>query len=116
MLPHEPNKNRVLGKLCVYNHEYKNTGKSLRYRNPTVCVTCMYLRQRERRLADPYGTYAEWRKNNKKWIAVYNERYRLNNPEKVNNKKYHKKYYLTVTKPKRREQREREAEGMGAVV
>jgi len=33
-----------LGKLCIYEHEYKNTGKSIRYKSDKGCVVCKHNR------------------------------------------------------------------------
>jgi hypothetical protein len=30
-----------LGKLCKNNHEYLNTGKSLRYKSNNCCIICV---------------------------------------------------------------------------
>jgi len=37
-----------LGKLCKYGHEYKGTGKSLRYDSSNGCVVCSRNRSKRR--------------------------------------------------------------------
>ena len=38
-----------LGKICIHDHEYKNTGKSLRYIKSNHCVKCDQEYQQTRR-------------------------------------------------------------------
>jgi len=42
--------NKYLGKLCVHGHDYKNTGKSLRYKKFGRCIKCAELRRQNHQL------------------------------------------------------------------
>jgi hypothetical protein len=41
--------NKTLGVLCRKGHEYKNTGKSLRYKKNGDCILCVKMRQEKRK-------------------------------------------------------------------
>ncbi len=93
------NKNRVLGKLCEHGHEYKKTGKSIRYKNCQTCCTCNALSVLDRK-----GELERYREAHKEKMSKYQVKYRKDKKRK-NEKKYHNNYYLTVTKPKRKRDR-----------
>ena len=78
-------KNKILGKICIRRHDYKNTGKSLRYRKSRVCIECSNLRavgyRESGRKSKSQATY--YLKNREKELQRQ-ERYRLENREKIN--------------------------------
>jgi len=39
--------NKFLGKLCDHGHEYKNTGKTLRFKNLKRCVECCRIHRQK---------------------------------------------------------------------
>ena len=91
-----------LGTLCKYNHEYKDTGMSLRYKsNGHNCVECLVIYGKKRRienkdnmkeyLHDYYKKNKEhhkiqcklWSKKNKKKIIEMRQTYYKKNKEKI---------------------------------
>ncbi len=92
-------KKRVLGSICAQGHEYKKTGKSVRYRGCRTCCTCNALSVLDRK-----AELEEYRKAHKGKMSKYQVQYRKDKKRK-NEKKYQGNYYLTVTKPKRKRDR-----------
>ena len=48
------NEKYYLGKLCHRNHDYKTTGKSLRYKSNYYCVECKKITSNEKKQNGPY--------------------------------------------------------------
>ena len=87
---------RRLGTLCLRNHDYNGTGKSVRYISSGNCISCALL------LAD------KWKSNNRERFKVLQKRFRDNLTPKARAKrdKWQHEYYLSTIKPKRRKARE----------
>lgn len=81
MIEFNPEKN-YLGKLCPSAHEYKNTGKSLRFKSSRGCCECANKHSRE---------HPEYREKRKVKKAEYDKMYRAENRE--HKLEQDKKYY-----------------------
>ena len=70
--------NKILGVLCQNGHEYKNTGKSLRYKKPNGepkdCIKCMrlYHETHEFEKKCPYKASRSTRKREARAYAAIN--------------------------------------------
>jgi len=65
-----PDKHKM-GTLCIHNHEFENSGQSVRFIADGKCVVCKIERNRQRYQADPEG------------VKELNRKYQKANPEKV---------------------------------
>jgi len=85
-----------LGTLCKRNHEFENSGQSLRYiKNNKCCPKCTAIRSKKylntkKGKIKSNETKKQWRKNNPKKLSQYKNRiyeyhkqWRRNNPEKL---------------------------------
>ena len=73
-----------LGTLCLYNHEFESTGRSLRYQTGH-CVECQKIRAKKYRENNPEAKHKYdklWQKNNPEKVKIRNKKYREANPEK----------------------------------
>jgi len=61
----------VLGKLCIHNHEFEETGQSVRFQSDGKCVVCKSERNEQRCRANPEK------------VREINRKYQKANPEKV---------------------------------
>jgi hypothetical protein len=88
-----------LGSLCKRNHNYNNTGKSLRYiSNPGSCVICK-THQREEWVQNNNKRYKslqkKWNSNNQSHHNKWKKEYRKLHPDKKQTNPF-KKYYKGV--------------------
>jgi 5-methylcytosine-specific restriction endonuclease McrA len=79
-----------LGKICLRGHEYKQTGKSLRYQKKRTCVVCAKEKSKRQRLKD-HDKYLEYLKKyrleNLDFIKQKQKIYREANWEEIRRKK-----------------------------
>jgi hypothetical protein len=87
---------RQLGKLCIRNHDYNGTGKSVRYISSGNCVECALIMS------------AKWKESHPVRFRELQKRYKANlTPQaRAKRNKWQQGYYLSTTKPKRRKARE----------
>lgn len=87
---------RQLGTLCMRKHDYKDTGKSVRYIKSGNCVQCANIMARK------------WKSKNRDRFRFLQKRFRDNLTTEARKKRndWQHKYYLSTTKPKRRKARE----------
>lgn len=74
-----------LGKLCKYNHDWENSGFSLRTINGKQCAICKseYLREYQRKNADEIREYRRlYRQENADKVSEYQRNYRQENADK----------------------------------
>lgn len=79
-----------LGRICLRGHEYKQTGKSLRYKNKKTCVVCAKERSKKQKLKD-HDKYLEYlrqyRLENFDAIREKQKAYRESNRDEIRIKK-----------------------------
>jgi len=89
-----PDKHK-LGKICRHNHEFEETGQSVRFQSDGKCVVCKIERNKQRYQADPEkarGINRKYQKANPEKVREACRKWQKANPERVKLKT--KEYYL----------------------
>lgn len=89
----------VLGPICKHNHEYENTGKSLRYKNGKGCYECkkesyknyIKMHRTEKLEYDKEwsksetgkGYHKKWNKTHKEKVKESRKKYRESHKEEI---------------------------------
>lgn len=95
----EFDENKYLGTLCSHNHEFKNTGQSLRYKSGKSCIICMknnsdnYTEKNPEKVKEQHH---EHYLNNIEYHVNFDREYRKNHKEEdvLYHKKYNETYYI----------------------